>query len=187
MTSFKDFREVFVLAICNMILGPVTFIWGVYPDLKAYMDNWGVNHSNEKELELALQYNPLVWGYGFLISCSFISGLCAFLAITVFCNDCDWEIKLGNAAAYLARALVCLIPVLLFYNHDPLKWGTREMFLGKLGEIKLPIFTCLYCIVVQYFFASQVVKFVVEAQNVAKFQQEEEERKKKVGRKRKSK
>ncbi|XP_021952936.1 uncharacterized protein LOC110849792 [Folsomia candida] len=163
MTPF-ELKEMFVLGICNLVVGPLMFTWGIYSELEIYEER------RRAKKELRDTYNPVFWAYGFLIFCSFFSGLFAMCAVTVFRNDCDWEIKLGRLATFLAKAIIFQILAIFFYNFDPMGWRTRDGFLGSWVRIKLPCFTYFYCLMVQYYFVKTIGKFVEEAKDVVKLQ-----------------
>ncbi|XP_021952971.1 uncharacterized protein LOC110849825 [Folsomia candida] len=170
MPSYSERRQILLLAWCNSAVGPILFIWGIYPELETCLKGSDTKIKNDKDL--ARKYDPLLWAYGSMIFCSFVSGLCTNFAVTVFRKHCDLQIKLGRVAVYLAKALLFQNLAFMFYNLDPLEWRTKDGLLGPWGQIELPSGTCLYSIAVQYYFARKIGKFVIEAENAVKLRQD---------------
>ncbi|XP_021953273.1 uncharacterized protein LOC110850098 [Folsomia candida] len=168
MPSYNERRDIIKLSLCNLILGPIIFILGIVTEVQDYVEKRDTKNANENDL--TLKYYPLFWAHGSLIFCSFVSGLCANFAVTVFCKS-NWEIKFLKVATFLAKALFCQILLYFFYNVDPIGWRTHNGLLGPRGPIELPVCTCFYCFVVQYYYATECTKFVKEAQKLAKVRQ----------------
>ncbi|OXA54709.1 uncharacterized protein LOC110849911 [Folsomia candida] len=151
MASY-EFREIVWLGICNVVVGPLMFIWGMFSELETYEEKRDA--SNTADTELGDTYNPIFWAYRSLIFCSFFSGLFAIWAVTIFRDDCNWEIRLGRVATLLAKAMYWQIVAFFFYNVDPMGWRMKDGLLGSWEPIELPFLTYFYCVVVQYFFCA---------------------------------
>ncbi|XP_021952997.1 uncharacterized protein LOC110849843 [Folsomia candida] len=164
MPSFEEVTEIFVLGFCNLVVGPLIFMWEFFALAETDVEQ-------RNELELELEYDPHLWAYISMILCSFVSGLCAMWAVTVVRNDCYWEIKLGRLAASLAAALFFQNLAFMFYNLDPLGWRKKNGLLETWGQIDLLPGTCVYCVPVQYYFTRQTALFVMDVEDVVKTRQ----------------
>ncbi|XP_021953259.1 uncharacterized protein LOC110850084 [Folsomia candida] len=160
MLTKSEAIKIILVGLCNSFLGPTIFIWGIYPELLNYMEKREANNVTDEEL--ALKYHPLLWAYLSMLFCSFVSGVCADLAVTIFSNNSNWRIKLGKVATFLAKALFFQTLAFIFYNVDPLEWRTPDGLLGSWGPIELPIPTCCYCVLVQLYFSRICTYYLVE-------------------------